>query len=297
MHVSADWLATVDPTTAVVTPIGTVGIGFDDVDSLAFAPDGTLFAVAVAGHSLITIDPITGVGTLVANLWSSSGWVFSFVGAIEFLRDGTLIGADMDDASGGPTTLLTIDPTDGDATAIGDIGWDSVEGMSLSSDGRLFGVAGALDLNPGTLIEIDPENLPGSSVQEITPDASRPLDGLAAPRRDLIAIDIKPGGYPNCFNVNGHGVIPVAILGSDVFDVTQIDIDSLIFEGLEVRVRGQGKPLCAFEYSNSDGFLDLVCHFEDEESAWTGDSSFAWVSGELDDGTWFEGYDSICIVP
>jgi hypothetical protein len=29
-----------------------------------------------------------------------------------------------------------------------------------------------------------------------------------------VGIDIKPGSDPNCFNINGHGVIPVAILGS-----------------------------------------------------------------------------------
>lgn len=30
-----------------------------------------------------------------------------------------------------------------------------------------------------------------------------------------VTIDIKPRSYPNCFNVNGKEVIPVAILGSD----------------------------------------------------------------------------------
>ena len=35
-----------------------------------------------------------------------------------------------------------------------------------------------------------------------------------------VGIDVKPGSCPNCFNPTGHGVIPVAILGSDVFEVT-----------------------------------------------------------------------------
>ena len=38
-----------------------------------------------------------------------------------------------------------------------------------------------------------------------------------------VDIDIKPGSDPNCFNVNGNGVIPVAILGSANFDVTRVD--------------------------------------------------------------------------
>ena len=36
-----------------------------------------------------------------------------------------------------------------------------------------------------------------------------------------VAIDIKPGSDPNCFNNNGNGVIPVAILGSASFDVAE----------------------------------------------------------------------------
>ena len=35
-----------------------------------------------------------------------------------------------------------------------------------------------------------------------------------------VAIDIKPGSDPNCFNNDGHGVIPVAILSSTDFDAT-----------------------------------------------------------------------------
>ncbi len=54
-----------------------------------------------------------------------------------------------------------------------------------------------------------------------------------------VDIDIKPGSDPNCFNINGHGVILVAILGSETFDVTLVDPLSLSFGGLNVRVRGK----------------------------------------------------------
>jgi hypothetical protein len=78
-----------------------------------------------------------------------------------------------------------------------------------------------------------------------------------------VTIDIKPGSDPNCFNINSHGVIPVAILGSDSFDVTEIAQESLSFGGLEVRVRGNKGPLCRVDYSDGDEYLDLVCQFED----------------------------------
>jgi len=121
-----------------------------------------------------------------------------------------------------------------------------------------------------------------------------------------VTIDIKPGSFPNCFNSNGHGVIPVAILGSDTFDVTQIDVSTLGFGGLDVRVKGNGNPQCSFEDVSGDftspegapdGYLDLVCQFVDDASAWTPDDGTATLTGELLDGTPIEGSDSICIVP
>lgn len=114
-----------------------------------------------------------------------------------------------------------------------------------------------------------------------------------------VNIDIKPGSDPNCFNINGHGVIPVAILGSADLDVMDIKTDdTLSFDGLKVRVRGKKGPLCSIEDSNGDEFLDLVCHFEDEPSEWVaGSNESATLAGELVDGTPIEGTDSICIVP
>ena len=48
----------------------------------------------------------------------------------------------------------------------------------------------------------------GVLVRNICDQASFPTD---------VEIDIKPGSDPNCFNNNGHGVIPVAILSSNNF--------------------------------------------------------------------------------
>jgi hypothetical protein len=112
-----------------------------------------------------------------------------------------------------------------------------------------------------------------------------------------VEIDIKPGSDPNCFNLNGHGVIPVAINGAADFDVYDIDVDTLLFDGLEVRMRGRKGPLCSKEDWNVDGYLDMVCHFEDDPANWVGGGATAMLTGALLDGTPFEGTDSICIVP
>lgn len=120
-----------------------------------------------------------------------------------------------------------------------------------------------------------------------------------------VEIDIKPGSSPNCFNVNGHGVIPVAILGAADFDATQVDVGTLVFAGLEVRVRGNGAPQCSVEdvsgyflngsEGEPDGFDDLVCQFVDDPESWEPAEDEACVTGDLLDGTDIEGCDSICI--
>jgi len=117
-----------------------------------------------------------------------------------------------------------------------------------------------------------------------------------------VLIDVKPGGEPNCFNINGHGTIPVAIFGSADFDVSDIDTASdaarpLSFNGLKVRVRGNIGPLCMPEYVNADAYEDMVCHFEDTASQWQAGSDQGTLTGQLLDGTSFEGVDAICVVP
>ena len=127
-----------------------------------------------------------------------------------------------------------------------------------------------------------------------TPTASFTMQALIS-----VSIDIKPGSDPNCFNINGHGVIPVAILGSADLDVYDIKTDdTLSFNGLAVRVRGKKGALCAIEDLNEDEFPDLVCHFEDDTTQWeVGNDGNATLTGKLLDGTPIEGSDSICIVP
>jgi hypothetical protein len=113
-----------------------------------------------------------------------------------------------------------------------------------------------------------------------------------------VTIDIKPGSDPNCFNNDGNGVIPVAILGSADFDVTLIDPSTIALEGLAIKAVGKASKLLAhIEDVNGDGFDDLVVQIQDEDGAFTNGSGTATVSGNLYDGTLFAGSDSICIVP
>jgi hypothetical protein len=111
-----------------------------------------------------------------------------------------------------------------------------------------------------------------------------------------VDIDIKPGSDPSCFNNDGNGVIPVAILGSADFDVTQIDAGTVQLEGLAVAARGKAnKLLAAYEDVNTDGFTDLVIKIEDVDGTFTQGSGTATLTGNLLDGTSILGTGDICI--
>jgi len=96
-----------------------------------------------------------------------------------------------------------------------------------------------------------------------------------------VPVDIKPGSCPNPFNIKQKGVLPVAILGTDEFDVTTIDPATiqLTREGEEYEEMGVwplrwayedvGTPfdgeLCDCHDLNGDGYLDLTLKFEAQE--------------------------------
>lgn len=87
-----------------------------------------------------------------------------------------------------------------------------------------------------------------------------------------VPVDIKPGSCPNPLNVSNKGVLPVAILGSEDFDVTTIDLDSLCLEGVgpvqiafeDVATPFEGE-LCDCHICGPDGFLDLTLKFDTQE--------------------------------
>jgi hypothetical protein len=83
-----------------------------------------------------------------------------------------------------------------------------------------------------------------------------------------IAVDIKPGSDPNSFNVKSKGLLPVAILGTAVFDVTQVDPTSvaLTYPRFAPGPSPEVSPLrWNLEDVNEDGVMDLVFKFHTQE--------------------------------
>ncbi|MHC4153649.1 MAG: hypothetical protein ACYST6_01800 [Planctomycetota bacterium] len=102
-----------------------------------------------------------------------------------------------------------------------------------------------------------------------------------------VSIDIKPQSCPNPFNMKKKGVLPVAILGTDEFDVEDVNTASvkllLINETPMVEIEVEAivdkidyndvsTPLeqeadCNCIETGPDGFMDLVIYFDSQELA------------------------------
>jgi hypothetical protein len=137
-----------------------------------------------------------------------------------------------------------------------------------------------------------------------------------------VPVDIKPESCPNPINVKSKGVFPVAILGTEDFDVNQVDPDSITLwteDGGEVTPLRWALEDVATPYIYSpedeeeymcttdgpDGYPDLTLKFDiqeivdalgEPEDVDDGDVEFVWLTGNLLDGTPIVGYDVIIII-
>ncbi len=95
----------------------------------------------------------------------------------------------------------------------------------------------------------------------------------------VINLEIKPGSDGDApFNPKARGALPVALLGSSQFDVTTVNRDSLKFgkTGME-----DSRLRCAKEAEDidGDGYLDLVCHFDNQLTGFTKSDTTGVLTG------------------
>jgi len=130
-----------------------------------------------------------------------------------------------------------------------------------------------------------------------------------------VSLDIKPASCPNPVNTKSRGVIPAAILGSEYFDVSQVDVSTVKLEGVEpLRWRFKdvatpfepvvGKVDCK-ENCNKlgpDGFIDLTLKFSTQAvvkalgKVKDRECLTLQLTGKLLDGTPIVGEDVVVIL-
>ncbi len=139
-------------------------------------------------------------------------------------------------------------------------------------------------------------------------------------------LDIRPGTCKNPFNINlfeflsgmnkkRGGVMPVAILGGEGFDVMDIDISTIRLNGVTPLLRGQSfcdvagpgdeEEGCNCTVEGPDGHTDLLLKFSNQEIAATrlilsvpvpGEKWILTMTGEFENGPAFQASDCVTFV-
>jgi hypothetical protein len=94
-----------------------------------------------------------------------------------------------------------------------------------------------------------------------------------------------------CLKIDDNAFVPVAIYGTEFLNVSLVDTDSLVLNGLRIKRCNNG---CRVKDMNGDGIDDLICKFEDDSLEWgiLADGDPLILSGALSDRTPFTGEDT-----
>jgi hypothetical protein len=164
------------------------------------------------------------------------------------------------------------------------------------------------------------ENEDGTKGIDVTADESKgfsfcpeSLDPIECSME--VSLDIKPRSCPNRLNTKSRLFISAAILGSEYFDVSEVDISSVQLEGVEPfhwRLKDVATPFqpmvgkvdCTEDCNNlgSDGFMDLTLKFDTQAivkalgQVEDGQCLTLQLTGNLLDGTPIVGEDVVVII-
>jgi sugar lactone lactonase YvrE len=173
-------------------------------------------------------------------------------------------------------------------------------GIAIDAAGDLFvpdvAMSRVVRVIPGEDVTIVASGLP-----LIAPNSAAVMPSDAVMPGSVEAfIDVKPGSDVNPINPWSQGVVPVALLGSDTLDVADVDVTTLAFgppgAANALPVHDLSDPMTLADHlkdSNGDDFTDLISHYRIPETGIGSGEVEACATGDLVDGTTFEGCDAI----
>jgi len=111
-----------------------------------------------------------------------------------------------------------------------------------------------------------------------------------------VRLDIRPLLRPNLINLQSHGVLLAAVLGSSDVNVTLINPNTVTLAGAPIARLPQGKLLYSFLDINFDRRLDMVMTFNIQDLELEETDTEAVLSGKTLSGTKIRGVDSVDII-
>jgi len=251
---------------------------FDTLDLLPFAfsndfSDGATFGTITSGNAVLEISDNPGNGVHI----SSTGVAFVDACGNSSL---SLSAGDSTNVSCGSVTIEVVSGMI-DVEFVGDDGTTVTatltegDDVTFEQDTLIFTNEGE---NPVTLIVNGEEQtiLPGESSTLITE----------------IIIDIKPGSEENPINLKSEGVISVAVLSTDSFDATTLDVETMTF-GPNDATESHNK--LHIEDVNGDGLDDVVLHFKTQDIGVDKDTTSLEILGQTVDGVSVKGTGDVII--
>lgn len=284
-----------------------LGVGKDS----AGGPGGTGTLTVSAGGTVkataIQIGPAGTLngsgGTIVGNVVNLGGTVnpgqsagrLSIIGNYESVGGKLVVEVD---ASGNYDVLTVVGTATFDVASLIEIkidpGFQPAVGTSLD----VVQVKATLADPAQSLLTVQVQSGGGGATTQ-GPLSSLPttVSVVSVPATPLaLAVDILPGVTPNILNAQAQGPLPVAILGSPAFAVSEIDPATITLAAPGVGLSATANPaLCTVMDVNGDQIADLLCYLTRGGGESLGVAT-ATLSALTTAGIPAQGTDSITVV-